>query len=144
MIITGVLEKLEQVDKLLTKKGFVLSKCEPLSKIAKSWGSSEYDKYFWHDLTYVKHYGKDNQHILYITLGTTEKLYHLRGKFYTSHLDIAKAWFSANDRLNLLDISIFQKDLQETDKLIIYLVSAIADLNSLRKALNKISSWTER
>ena len=144
MIITNILEKLEQVDKLLTKKGFVLSKNVLLSKIAKSWGNSEYDKYFWHDLTYVKYYGKDNQHTLFITLGTTEKLYHLRGKFYTSHLDIAKAWFSANNTLNLLGESTFQKDLQETDKLKIYLISAIADLESLRKALNKISSWTEK
>ena len=146
MIITNVKEKLEQVDRLMDKKGFYLllpSECGSLREMSQSWGNSEYDNYYWHDLTYVKSYGKDNKHKLFITLGTTKKLFHLKGKFYISHLDISNAYLRIENVIHLNNVEIAKNEIKELNKAPIYLVEAISDLSSIRKALNKISSYTE-
>lgn len=146
MIITNVKEKLEQVDRLMDKKGFYLllpSECESLNEMSQSWGSSEYDNYYWHDLTYVKSYGKDNQHKVFVKLGTTEKLFHLKGNFYISHLDISNAYLRTGDIIHLNNVELANNEIKELYKSPIYLIEAIGDLASIRKALNKISSYTE-
>ena len=138
--ITNILEKLKQVDKLMESKGFV--RLEPIAKsleqIANVWGSL-----YWEDFVYTKSYGKENQHTLFISLNTTDKLYRVKGKLYAPHIDISRARFHTGDNvvLNGKEEEI-KNDLKELNKVHVYIVEAASDYSSLKKALNKISAYT--
>ena len=142
MIITDTLKKLEQVNALMEKKGFILIGDETLEEYASGWGTSEYNKYYWGDLLYVKHYGKDAQHTLFITIGTTSKLSRLRGKFYISHLDVVEAQLKLEDFI-YLEGKDYKEDREHIGSAWRYRLEAESNVKSLKKALNRISSYTE-
>lgn len=142
MVITDKLKKLEQVNKLMEKRGFFLLGDTTLEEYASDWGNSEYDKYYWDDLHYVKHYGKQAQHSLHIAIGTTKKLFRLYGNLYVSHLDITRAFINLTD-IWYLEGNDYQREREHFDRHGLYVVDAKSDIVHLKKALNKVSSYTE-
>lgn len=148
MIITEPIKKIEQIDNLLDKYGFHLlmpDDCDTLEDIAERLIGAEWCRLYFSDLTYVKHFGSNAQHTLFITLGTTEKLFRLYGNqkipFMVSHLDIWRARFQVNADYHIIG-NPWRKD-EGVNNLDRYLKEAERLVKTLVKKLNKISSYLE-
>ena len=148
MLITDPFKKLEQVDKLMNKRGFQLlipDNCCDLKDVAEAFQGADWAKLDWTDLTYVKRYGKYGQHVLFATLSTTEKLYKIGTfdgvPFMCSHLDICRANFKVEANYYLIGKSY--KDEEYLNNYEKYVMHAKKDALAIQKQLNKISSYME-
>lgn len=151
MVITDKLKKLEQVNKLMEKRGYFLlmpEGCNTLEDIAHSFGCSEYDNYYWSDLVYTKHYGKQLQHTLFVTLGTRTKLKVGKpslndiGFYSKSHVCISKARFHITSDEYLVGHD-FLNDRENLNSVWKYRFDVKRETENCDKALNKISALME-
>lgn len=156
MVITDKLKKLEQVNKLMEKRGYFLlmpEGCNTLEDIAHSFGCSEYDSYYWSDLVYIKHYGKQMQHTLFVTLDTRIKTRAKLKKekpsvnnfafFHTrACVCIGKARFHITSDEYLIG-NDFLNDRENLDSVWRYRFAVEREVENCNKALNKISALME-
>lgn len=124
-------EKLEQVNRIFEKHNFYLLSDVSLNEISDNFGSSEHDTYYWHDLCYTKHYGKNHEYILFVYISTQQNK-----KYHTNLCLSSRSWFGSNIKTNMC--RILPDDIQtEYDK---YFLQARRAYNSLERALSKVSA----
>ena len=103
----NTLELLKKVNAVFEKHDcYILG--ASVETMADSFGSSEYDEYYWHDICYTKHKGEGGKNCCFMRLDVT-----LEGKFpkielkvqikrhhYSSNFETLKEYFEIQDFIN--------------------------------------------